>query len=314
MSEAIAVRKDFAGEQTTALVETSSTAVAAQAKASVEARYTMALHRPRDMFQVRERLLNECKRPGFAHVARYSKPVGGQRIEGPSVRFAEAALRCLGNVLPETSVVYDDAEKRILRVAVTDLEANLTYSEDVTIEKTVERRRVKEGQEIVRQRRNSSGDITYIVRATEDDLLNKQNALKSKALRTLALRILPGDLLDEAMEQVQRTQRDADARDPAAARKSLVDAFSRIGVSTTQLAAYLGHPVDAITLDEMQELRALGAAMKDNETTWGAAMEAKHGKAEQPSTRGVQALKEKIAKKHAEPQTVEVEPEPGTNG
>nr|NIU03565.1 hypothetical protein [Gammaproteobacteria bacterium]NIV50929.1 hypothetical protein [Gammaproteobacteria bacterium]NIX84839.1 hypothetical protein [Gammaproteobacteria bacterium] len=103
-----------------ATAETASTAVAAQAAASVQARYVMALQRPRNIDQVRVDLLKECKRPGFARVAMYHKPIG-KGVTGPSIRFAEAAMRCMGNLMPEVATLYDDHDKRILRVSVTDL-------------------------------------------------------------------------------------------------------------------------------------------------------------------------------------------------
>lgn len=248
--------------------ETAVAAAASQAKAQVEARYLMALQRPRDMDDVRVRILNECKRPRFAEAAIYAKPVGGTRIEGPSIRFAEAALRCLGNVDVQTPTLYEDDEKRIVRVMVTELEANTTYSSDITIQKTVERRKVREGQQVLGTRTNTKGDTVYIVRATEDELLNKTLAAVSKAIRNNGLRILPGDILEEAMELCERTRRDRDAKDPEEARKRIVDAFAGLGVKPADLAAYLGHDVASCSPAELDDLRKVFAAVKDGETTW----------------------------------------------
>ena len=267
----------FHGAAMTRSAETASTAVAAQARAAVEARYVMAVKRPRDMDQVRLNILKECKRPGFAAVARYRKPVG-DGIEGPSIRFAEAALRCMTNVMPEVATVYEDAEKRIQRVTVTDLEANVTYSSDVTIEKTVERNKLKDGQVPIKSRTNSVGKTTYLVEATEDDLLNKSGALVSKALRTLALRIIPGDILEEAMAQVVETLEKEDAKDPSAARKKLVDVFASFGVKPSDLRDYLGHDLDGVTPAELTELRAVGASLRDGEATWKDSLAHKLGK------------------------------------
>lgn len=252
--------------------ETASAAVAAQAQAAIQARYIMAMKNPRDLDTVRLKLLKECKRPSFAKVARYHKPIG-RGVEGPSIRFAEAAVRCMTNISPETQVVFDSAEKRIVRVTVTDLEANVTYSQDVAIEKTVERSKVPDGQTALSSRMNSYGKITYIVQATDDDLLNKQNSLISKALRTLALRLVPGDLIDEAMTEVLRTQDNEDKRDPEAARKAMIDAFASIGVKPSDLKGYLGHDIDAITPPELAHLRALFAAIRDGEANWRDAVE-----------------------------------------
>ncbi|MGH7819162.1 MAG: hypothetical protein ACREQ9_05260, partial [Candidatus Binatia bacterium] len=103
-------------------VETAASAIAAREEAAVKARYLMALQRPRDVDLVRQRLLKECQRPGFADVAMYAKPVGKQRVRGLSIRFAEAAIRHFTNVLTHVSVVFDDEKRRILHVSVIDLE------------------------------------------------------------------------------------------------------------------------------------------------------------------------------------------------
>jgi hypothetical protein len=283
----------------------------AQAKANVEPRFVLALQRPRDIDTVRVRLLKECKRPGFAQVARYSKPVGGQRIEGPSIRFAEAALRLMGNVLPETSVIYDDERKRIVRVSVTDLETNLTYSSDVAIEKTVERSNLKDGQVPLSSRKNSYGKTVYLLPATEDDIANKVNAAVSKALRGHALRILPGDILEEAMELCVSTLNSEAAADPDRERKKLADAFASLRVMPNHLGEYLGHPIDQCSPAELVELRALYQAIKDGETTWHAAMDQKNGGAKKPSK-----TKEKVAANVREPLDVMGEEvrQPGDDG
>lgn len=248
--------------------ETTTAHSAALAKAEVEARFAVAVHRPRDMDEARVALLADCRRPHFAAVARYSKPVGGKPIEGPSIRFAEAALRHLGNVEVSSPVVYEDDEKRIVRVTVCDLESNLTHRTDITIAKTVERRKLGNGQKPISTRQNTYGETVYIVAATDDELNVKQAALVSKALRTLALRIVPGDLVDEAMDAVIETQQRGDKTDPEAAKKRVVDAFASIGVSPASLKEYLGHDVASCAPAELVHLRAVYAAIKDGETTW----------------------------------------------
>ena len=89
--------------------------VSAQAEAQIKARYLYAERHPRDLDLVRQKLLKECRRPAFAAVARYLKP-RGKGVEGPSIRFAEAAIRLMGNIAVEQSTIYDDREKRIVRV------------------------------------------------------------------------------------------------------------------------------------------------------------------------------------------------------
>ena len=247
--------------------ETASAAVAAQATAAVQARYVMAVKAPRNWDQVRTDLLRECQRTGFARVALYHKPIGAG-IEGPSIRFVEAALRLFRNVLVETPTIFDDDDKRIVRVSVTDLESNTTYHRDVTVTKRVERRKLQKNQSYLGTRTNSRGETIYIVPATDDDILNKEGALVSKAIRTLGLRILPGDLVDEAVETVRETLQASAAKDPDAERKRLVDAFVGIGVQPAMLVEYLGHDLGRTTPADLAHLRAIYSAIKDGEATW----------------------------------------------
>lgn len=279
--------QSFGSTSMTTGAETASTAVAAQAKALVEARYIMAIRRPRDMDTVREKMLKECKRPSFAAVARYVKPIGKDKTKwptGPSIRFAEAAVRNMTNITVETMTVYDDRQQRIVRVTVTDLEANVPYSQDVTITKTIERRNTKQGDTVLSTRSNSYGDTLYILEATDDDIQNKQNALISKAVRTLGLRLIPGDIVDECMSLVVETQRTEDAQDPDAAKRRLFDSFATIGVSVEQIKEYLGHAATSLTPAETADLRALFAAIRDGEATWRDAMDGKAAPGDKPTT------------------------------
>ena len=251
-----------------AVTETAAQVLAEQAKAAVQARYIMAMKNPRDWDVVRQRLLKDCDRPTFAQVARYSKPVGTSAVTGPSIRFVEAALRAMGNVLPENVVLYDDRQKRIVRVMVTDLEANITYSKEILLEKTVERKQLRAGQTPLASRINSKGERVYLVEATEDELVNKEAALTSKAIRQLGLRIVPADLVDECMDRVLATIRRKAAEDPDAEKKAIIDAFDELGVRVGNLKEYVGCDLDQLTPKDLVNLRAVYQAIRDGETNW----------------------------------------------
>lgn len=268
--------------------ETSVAAAAAQAEATVKARFAMAAHRPRDIDDFRVRLLKACQRTRFAETAIYRKPIGGKTLEGASIRFVEEALRCFGNLDAPVQTIYDDLDKRVVRVSVTDLETNITFAQEITAEKTVERSSGK-NREIVAERINTRGDRVFVVRATEDEFATKMAALVSKALRTQGLRVLPGDVVEEAIDGVYQTMRAGVAQDPAAYRKRLVDSFVGVGVKPSDLKLYLGHDLDSSSPAELQELRAIWQTIKDGETTWAEALRAKdeeRGHAEPASREG----------------------------
>lgn len=295
--------------------ETISTALAERERAAIESRLAIARKFPRDWMVVRQTVLNDCKRPAFAKAARYSKPIGGSRVEGFSIRFAEAAVRAMRNVLVEQDILFEDVDRRLVEVRITDLEGNITYPTKLMIEKTVERKKPQEGQRIISQRQNSNGQITYKVEASEDELLNKQAALVSKAMRSCVMRLVPGDIQDEALSQIHKTQSDEDAKDPQAAMKSVIDGFViHLGIKAQTLAEYLGHPIDQMTPDEIAELRAIGTAIREGETKWSEVMLAKFPKDDgAKEDTAANALKEKLKGKKPETKTVATPPPDSTS-
>jgi hypothetical protein len=266
-------RQEFGAQQVEVRGETAAAAVAAREQAAIQARFVMAMRNPRDIEAFRVAMLDECRRPSFAAVARYAKPIGRDKVYGPSIRFIEAAIRNFRNLAPEVTTVYDSPDLRIVRVSVTDLEANIAYATEIQIEKTIERRGSKnggppDGREVLGERRNSYGDPVYIVRATEDELAVKQAALVSKAIRTQAQRLLPGDIVEECMATVIATQAKADAQDPASALRRIIDAFHSLNVEPPDLERWAGKPIDRLQPKELQELREIYAAIREGEATW----------------------------------------------
>lgn len=244
--------------------ETTTAHSAALAKAEVEARFAIAAMRPRDMDRARHRILDDCKRPRFAAVALYAKPVGDSKIVGLSVRFAEAAVRALGNIETRSAITYEDDSKRVVKVCASDLESNTTYDESFIVEKHVERKFLKRGQKALHERVNSYGDTVYIVSATEDEIATKQGAKLAKVRRNLQLMLIPGDLADEAKETIHRTMATEDARDPSAARKSMLNAFATVGVTPAMIRKWARiESTEQLTPKQITELRTVYASIRE---------------------------------------------------
>lgn len=290
--------------------ENSAIAMAEKQKAMVEAKYMMALARPRDLDKVRQDMLKDARRPNFANVAIYHKPVG-KGVEGPSIRFVEAAIRNMKNIDIESSTISEDDERRIIRVEVTDLESNTTYSQEVTVTKTIERSKLPQGEKPIRVRTNSSGKPVYILHGTDDDILNKQNALISKAVRTLGLRHIPGEIVDEALFCIRQTMAQQDAQNPDAAKNRIIDAFAQLGVAVEMLKDYVGHELSTLDPNELQTLRAIYSAIKDGETSWKAVMD---DKAEKDAESKAAGAKQAPAAKKADTANKNVNPEPAVEG
>ena len=102
-------------------------------------------------------------------------------------------------------------------------------------------------------RANSNGQPIYILHATDDEILNKQNALM----------------------EIKKTMAQQDRQDPDAAKHRIIDAFAQLGVSVEALKEFVGHELSALTPNEIQLLRTTYTSIKDGETSWKAVMDDK---------------------------------------
>lgn len=300
MGSELAMTRDAMGTQAMARHETQGETQGQRQQALIQARFVMAMQRPRDIDAVRLALLKECKRPTFAGLARWELSVGREKISGWSIRFVEAAIRCMRHADCSTETLYDSAEKRIIRCSVIDYESGASWSQEVSVEKTKERKQLREGDIPLSQRRNSYGDLVYLLPANDDEVRMKEAALVSKTLRTLGLRLIPGDLLDEAAQQIQTTLDNADAADPDGERKRLIDRFAELGIKPHDLVEYLaGKPLDALTPADRSELRGVYAAVRDGER-WAEILEASphrqtvEGSAAKPKSEAAARLRTKL--------------------
>lgn len=262
--------------------EQSISMVQQREKAKIESRYIMALRQPRDkdLTAVRQKMLRECSRPSFcapdmskngSSVAIYRIPRGsGSKrvyIEGVTIRFAEMAKRCYGHIFVEVTPLGEDETQQIYQVEATDYQNNDGGSEIVIVPKRIERSYAKDSDVVLSKRTNSSGETTFTIIPTDDELLMKRNALLSKARRNVIMACIDGWLVEECKAKIWDTAAAKDAENPGAAKTAIFDAFASIGVSAVQLNDYLGH-ADSLSPAELDELRSLYGGIKEGYTTW----------------------------------------------
>lgn len=334
------VRQGFGEVESRQQFETAATAVAARQQALVQARFIVALQRPRDVDEFRVRLLKECKRPGFAELAEYARPVGKEFNEetgkwekkiarGPSVHLIRTALALYKNIDADSVTVFENADSRVTHAYVLDLETNVGWGRTLVIPKITEKRGFEgrggkveppKGRDVIGERVNSDGQPVFICRATEDETRNKESSLVAKAQRENGRAVLPRDIIDEAIRVSKATIAAADKQDPDAAKRRVIDGFAELNVSPSDLAEYLGHSVDKISPSELAELRKVFVSLREGEVSWvevmqeenpvGSAEAAQNVAAEKlsrmrgggQSSAGVaaQAVAEEIAEKHPE--------------
>ena len=262
--------------------------------ARIQSAYTMALRNPRDLRieMIRQNVLRECQRPSFcapdeakygSSLAIYAVPRGKVQvngkwvenlIQGPTIRFAEMLLREWGFLSIEVNPMGETDDYKLLQVVCTDYQSCNFTSEIVNVPKSIERKKQRGDDELISQRTNSYGDPVYLVKATDDEIAMKTNALVSKARRNLILQAVPGWLIEEAIAKVRETARQKDAADPDAAKRKLFDAFATVGVSAQQLSEFVGHG-NALSPAELEDLRGYFSGIKEGYTNWAAIIAAK---------------------------------------
>ena len=278
-SGAITATEGFSEQSIEATGSTVEAILAAREKAMVEARFIVAMKRPRNWDVVRSKLLKAVERPGFADAdidrgqgkkpgsAWYKLP-GYDNAEGFSIRFAEECLRTMGNLDTSSHVIWEDDRKRIIGVNVFDLETNVSIPTQITLEKTMERRYLKKGEVAISTRVTSSGKVNYILPADEAEMTKKQNSAISKAIRNGIMRLVPGDIQAECRQRILEIRHGDAAKDPDGARKKIIDAFGVLNVSPDDLEEYTGNDLNKISPAQIDHLRGLHKAIKAGEVTW----------------------------------------------
>lgn len=260
-----------------AIVDRQATALAAAAEAQIKAQVWAARSYPRNLPSVLDRALAQVKRPAVAERAVYAVPRGGQTIEGLSIKAANILRAAMGNIITDDMVVADTDEYRTITVSAMDLESNTSERRTVVVSKTVERkgRRGRDGKPAAPDREvigaprlNSYGDLVWKCRATEDEIVMVQNAACSKARRNCILALVPQDIQDALQDTAQRVKASVGAKNRAAALDSIRQGFSRKGITTAEVSAYLGRELEQATVEEITMLQGLVTSIVEGHVSW----------------------------------------------
>lgn len=196
-----------------------------RAIAEVQAALVIAQSRPRNELQARDRLIKACQRQGLASSAIYTFPRGGQSVTGPSIRLAEVAARCWGNMtygMRELSRADGESE---VEAYAWDLETNT---------KVVRQFAVRH----VRDKKTGNVRLT-----DERDIYEMIANQGQRRVRAVILEIIPGDIIEEAVDECNKTMQAALPRgtDMVKGIKDMLFAFKPLGVGKEAIEKRLGH-------------------------------------------------------------------------
>lgn len=211
----------------------------------VQAAMIVAKNFPRDETTAIGRLKTACKRKGLAECSIYSYPKGGQQIQGPSIRLAEAMAQAWGNIDYGVIVLSQNAAESSVMAYAWDLETN------------TRRQMVFQVQHIRATRQGTS-----ILTDPRDvyEMVANQGA---RRLRACILGVIPGDVQDLAVAECEKTLKDDSGKPLADRIRDMVIAFSELGVTKEMLEARLQHPVTACTAQNVVSFTKIFLSIRD---------------------------------------------------
>jgi len=212
----------------------------------VEAALTVAALNKRDECDAWARVKSACNRLPFAEKAMYRYKRGGENVEGPSIRLAEAMARAFGNLDYGWRELERGGNRSVLEAFCWDLETNT--KKKMTFE-VAHIRDTKQGPKPL---------------TTERDIYEHLANYASRRVRNCILSIIPADINESAQEECKATLIRGISSNRQDIAKKLVSAFDEIGVSHDQVRKFLGvEKVVGATDTQLAELRQIYTTIRE---------------------------------------------------
>lgn len=212
----------------------------------VQAAMVIAKRFPRDEVEAFNRILKSCQRKTLAEQSMYEYPRGGQKVTGPSIRLAEALAQNWGNL--DYGIVELEQNNGVSQVMAYawDLETNTRQSKIFSVPHI---RATKHGNKTLTDPR----DIY--------EMVANQGA---RRLRACILGVIPGDVIDSAVEQCQLTLKGANPEPLIDRVRKMVKTFEdKFSVTKEMLEEYIGCNSDAFSENDFMRLRNIYGSLKD---------------------------------------------------
>ena len=265
---------------------------AAGAVAEVQAHMLMAHRVPRDERRAMDRIIQACTRPTLAQTALYSFSRGGTEITGPSIRLAEVLSQHWGNLrVGWREVERRPPEKDPVTGRVRPGRSTVsTYCVDMETNLIDER-----SFQVIHERTTKSG--TYRL-TDERDIYEMIANQASRRVRACILAVIPGDVIETAVEQCEQTMLAKADTTPEAVGK-LVEAFGKFGVTREQIEQRIQRRIDTIRPAQIVQLRKVWKSLDDGMSVpgdWFEPPKPPEGAAapQEPEVKGNEGLKAKL--------------------
>lgn len=221
--------------------------VATRQSEQIKAALFSAKQFPRDQQAAFNRIMQACQRKKLAEEAAYEFPRGGTKVTGPSIRLAEVLAQNWGNI--EYGVIELEQVN-----GVSKMEA---YAWD--IETNTRRSMIFN----VKHERKARGRIDKL--DDPRDIYELTANLGARRVRACILGVIPGDIVDAALEQCQKTLISG-YTEPLAdrLRKAFQQFQEKFGVTKEMLEEYIGCNQESFTENDYLRIGKVYAALRDN--------------------------------------------------
>lgn len=215
-----------------------------RAVAEVQSAYVIAKKFPRNQSACYAAIIDSCKRPFLAEQAMYAYPRGGTMVTGPSIRLAESMAQAWGNLDCGVREVSQSNGVSVAEAYAIDLQTNTRVTKTFHVPHT---RDTKKGKVKLTDAR----DIY--------EMVANQGA---RRLRACILGILPGDVVEAAVERCKKTLESSDVPLSDQIRKMIL-AFDDFGIKVEHLEKRLGHKMESTIVAEIVTLKSIYKSIKD---------------------------------------------------
>lgn len=204
---------------------------------------------PRNEEQAIQRIQRSCQRRSLAEVACYAYPRGGTTVTGPSIRLAECLAQNWSNMeFGVMELEQKNGESTVMAFA-WDLETNTRETKVFQVK---------------HERRVGRGDNFSVVQLTDPrDIYEMVANQGARRLRSCILGVIPGDVVDIAVEQCEKTLASGNVEPLLDRVRKMASAFEEYGVNVIMLEKRLGHKLAATIEQELVNLRKIYTSLKD---------------------------------------------------
>ena len=230
----------------TAQRTTTTEMVVSRQAQEVQAAMVIAKKFPRDEVESFNRIMRSCQRKSLAEQSMYEYPRGGTKVTGPSIRLAEALAQNWGNLdFGIIELEQRNGESQVMAYA-WDLESNTRQTKIFSVPHV---------------RGTKNGNIPLTDPRDIYEMVANQGA---RRLRACILGIIPGDVIDAAVEQCRDTLVKGE-KEPLIDRvrkmaKAFEDAYS---VTLPMIEKYLGCKAEAFSENDFIRLKNVYKSLRD---------------------------------------------------